>query len=585
MAYFNDKASVKTGVNTRSDFNLSQKVVCTQEISRLQPIFKRLMVPGDSFKVHPGSFHRLAPLPVPTYANMKNVTRAFFVPIRTICGGFQEFYTQTPYQGETGPKETGVPRTTNAVIVQLLGDNEYSQPAPSGSVYDFNLNNTNRRLNYKGKLVVNLLYSVGIRLNFTTQDVTPINLLPLFAYLRVYLDWYLPTQYWVSSPLHSFFKGVDLTFPNYTSLRELFNCIYYYECLEKDFFTTAWKSPNGPVGLNRVIMSNDSFGLDSAGSGNTIEFGGTDSQDTPNLHNRPFIYGTDDDLKSITQYGLDTLKAVQNFVNRDMIAGNRYIEQMLARFGVKVPDAWLQRSEYLGSKSEPVQISDVMSTADSGQQGSTALGDYAGKGISYNNGSFSYESKEFGYFLVINCIQAETGYYQGRDKDALYMDPFDYFTPEFDQIGAAPIRNDELFTGFKSDAEYNSGKVYGGNPSSIFGFHEQYYEYKNSRDYLLGDFAIPSRSENMSSYHMFRTLQNPIAAHPLALNLNFMNGDPSDGNNGFNRIFQNTGNTNDHFISEHYIEVHANRPMHGSGESLVTEGGRDQEMSFNGIQL
>ena len=91
MAYFNNKASVKTGVNARSEFNLSQKVVCTQEISRLQPIFKRLMVPGDTFHVNPGSFHRLAPLPVPTYANMKNVTRAFFVPLRTICGGFQEF--------------------------------------------------------------------------------------------------------------------------------------------------------------------------------------------------------------------------------------------------------------------------------------------------------------------------------------------------------------------------------------------------------------------------------------------------------------------------------------------------------------
>ena len=103
MAFFNSSANVKTGVSTKSHHNLSFHHITTQEISRLQPIMIREMVPGDHFRVKSQSFHRLAPLPVPTYGNLRNVTRAFFVPARILMRGFEQCITQTALQTSTGP--------------------------------------------------------------------------------------------------------------------------------------------------------------------------------------------------------------------------------------------------------------------------------------------------------------------------------------------------------------------------------------------------------------------------------------------------------------------------------------------------
>lgn len=581
MAFFQDTANVKIGVNARSHHNLSQHVITTQEISRLQVIFKREMVPGDKFTVNPSSFHRLAPLPAPTYGNMKNVTRAFFVPARILMNGFEQAITQTTLQTHEGPVSPYIPRFTNKAFYEMIIEPSYGyceETAGEHDAFDFKTSNSPvkyYRFSYKGKLLVNLMYSLGYRFNWTAIDSRPMSLLPLLAYGRLYLDWYMPTQYQPTDPLNAFFQNPQLNITSGSDLQNILSNIRFFEMLEKDFFTCAWPSPNGPVGLKNLNIDNARFGKGS--DLKSVQVSNDKNSFWPTGDVR--IISSGNGITSLSQYGLNTLKAVQDFVNRDMIAGNRYIEQMFARYGVKVPDSWLRRAEYLGSKTEPIQISDVMATDY------MALGSYAGKGISFNQSSFSYEAKEFGYFIVINCIIAETGYYQGIDKENLHLDPFDFFTPEFDQLGAAPISNGELFLGYESDAEYMNGQSYGGHPRAVFGFAEQYYEYKNSRDYLLGDFAIKSRNTQLDAFHLFRHFPPPSSQNPLALNLNFMNGDPYQASNDFNRIFTSGSQWHDHFYSEHMVHVSASRPMHGSADSLVTEGGREVEMSFNGYQL
>lgn len=587
MAFFSDKANVSVGVETRSNFNLSFHHVTTQEISRLQVVCKKEMVPGDNFEVSTQSFHRLAPLPVPTYGNIKNVTRAFFVPARILMNGFANVITQTTLQTPSGPVSPTIPKFTNDAFVGMFTIASYglSETFTETDIKeDFRVINgsttTKYRFTRKGKLWVNLFHTLGYRFNWVTTDKTEMSLLPLLAYLRIYLDWYTPTQYEPTDPLYPFLTATNTsltlssTFYNFCS-----TCLRFYEPIEKDFYTCAWPCPSGPVGLRP-------FGIQSVSNGVSTEDNGlTVSNTDPNgsINSYPSIGDSNyNGINSLTQYGLNLLSAVQNYVNRDMIAGNRYIEQMFARYGVKIPDAWLQRSEYLGSNSEPIQISDVMSTAATDD---AQLGDYAGKGIGIAHQKFTYKAKEFGYFIVLNCLIAETGYVQGRDKENLHLLPLDFFTPEFDQLGAAPIRNDELFVGYQDQSAYAGGQSYGGRPDGVFGFSEQYYEYKNSRDYLTGDFAIESRNTGMNSYHLFRQISIPSAGFPMALNLSFMDGNPEARNNAFIRIFQNVSSYHDHFMSEHFVNVHANRPMHSSADSLVTEGGHEVEMSFNGYQL
>ena len=174
MAFFQDTANVKVGVNARSQHNLSQHVITTQDISLLQVIFKREMVPGDKFTVSPSSFHRLAPLPAPTYGNLKNVTRAFFVPARILMNGFEQAITQTTLQTHEGPVSPYIPRFTNSAFYQMISnpsygyseetvyeeEGRYDYKSPTSPVKYY-------RFTYKGKLLVNLMYSLGYRFNWS----------------------------------------------------------------------------------------------------------------------------------------------------------------------------------------------------------------------------------------------------------------------------------------------------------------------------------------------------------------------------------------------------------------------------------
>ena len=58
-------------------------------------------------------------------------------------------------------------------------------------------------------------------------------------------------------------------------------------------------------------------------------------------------------------------------LERDARAGTRYTEIVQSHFGVTSPDARLQRPEYLGGGSTPVQITAVAQT-------DTSVGDLAG---------------------------------------------------------------------------------------------------------------------------------------------------------------------------------------------------------------
>ena len=98
MAEFASKQNVKVAAQSnRVPFNLSHKTITTQDISLLTPISVKELVPGDQFTVKVNSFTRLAPLPCPTYGDMKLVNRAFFVPYRTIMRNWHEFLDNTPF--------------------------------------------------------------------------------------------------------------------------------------------------------------------------------------------------------------------------------------------------------------------------------------------------------------------------------------------------------------------------------------------------------------------------------------------------------------------------------------------------------
>ena len=89
------------------------------------------------------------------------------------------------------------------------------------------------------------------------------------------------------------------------------------------------------------------------------------------------------DLSAATAITINALREafqVQRLLERDARGGTRYIELILSHFGVRSPDARLQRPEFLGGGTTRVGVYPVASTATSSASGTPPQGHLAAFG-------------------------------------------------------------------------------------------------------------------------------------------------------------------------------------------------------------
>jgi hypothetical protein len=164
---------------------------------------------------------------------------------------------------------------------------------------------------------------------------------------------------------------------------------------------------------------------------------------------------------------------LQEWLEKNARGGTRYIENILAHFGVKSSDSRLQRPEYITGVKSPVVVSEVLQT---GQSDTTPQGNMAGHGISVTSGrTGSYYCEEHGYIIGIMSVMPKTAYQQGIPKTFLKNDPLDYFWPSFAHIGEQEVQVQELY-------------AYTSNKENTFGYVPRYAEYKYMPSRVAGDF-------------------------------------------------------------------------------------------------
>lgn len=583
----------------KNKFYLPHQHVRTSDFGRIDPVCICEMVPGDDFNAESKSFCRLAPLPVPTFADVTLETCAFYVPLRQLFADGREFFTD----GQAWSAELNayykptIPAALNSMFAYMFCHQPYSVLG-SNTKFDFSLTNSSGVVEYRsfsatGRRVYSLLCSLGYQITFKGDDDTPLSLLPLLAYLHVVHEYYYPQLaypspnilFWLSQQSR-FYDNVCTLWSNLPikdRYREQTSNLLYRifdeignigdGFLDSDYFTCAWKYPaSNPSNYNGNV-SEQSRKVPVPAPDSKYYVGtnvGTDKL--------PLYTG----WNNLTNAGLNLLKAVTNYVTRNAVAGNKMVDRFFARFGIKLPDLVLQRPVYLGKHVQQVTISDVTSTS-SIPDGST-LGDYAGKGTSYGDGKFSYTSDEYGYFIVLQIIKPHTGIATGRKRHVVHLAFEDFYTPEYDCIGVQAIRKDEVFCRFKDENEAKESYTAGYAPNGVFGYSPRYSEYKFGNFTLSGDFVSGSYYDNMSSYHMFRDsfVGNPVLDRSFLLASNTEYND-------FNRIFTYGGNEFDHFTLINEVNITAYRAMHQIGETLDLEDvhgdGREVTTTFGGKHL
>lgn len=169
----------------------------------------------------------------------------------------------------------------------------------------------------------------------------------------------------------------------------------------------------------------------------------------------------------------------------------------------------------------------------------------AGHGIGVVNGNYgNYFCEEWGCIMGIMSIIPRPAYQQGLHRKFLkYADPFQFFWPEFANIGEQEVLRAEIFAeGLPAD-------------NNTFGYVPRYAEYKYEPSRVAGEFKT-----SLNYWHLGRIFDNAPT-----LSQQFIEVNPAD----LTRIFAVEDPATDHFYCHVLNKVSAIRPMPKFGTPMM----------------
>lgn len=555
----NKKVQMPTGVTKFSDMNLSSVHTTTSDFMQFNIAKTIPVVPRATYEIKHNHFSRLVPMPKPTMGKAEMHEKWFFVPYRTVFPAFDDFYNDTvhiPTDGSNGYIPQNMPAIKESTLVQMFCDSAFSDKAP-GEKSDFvvinfasSIEDSYRNFTPLGRWVYKLLCSCGYKIYFDFESTFLHAAHPLLCAMKVYIDWFFPSQYITSSRAQSLFKvlnydNADVPFDDFFAqldLEELFGS-FYYVSYDNDYFTGAWDNPVSPN--DDTYSQNVTIEDITSSGGSNVEY---------NTDGTPYLNISDGG--QITQYGMNLLRSLTDYTRRNQLVGARVIDRYLAHWGVKLPNEVLRRSYYLGGYNGALSFGEVYSTADSGD--GSPLGDYAGRGIGRSSGSIALSAqKEFGMLVCISTKVPVAMYYQGQDRETMKLSRLDFFTEEFDNLGVQALGTREVFVPMDA-SKYNPVTDWN---ELVWGFVPRYGEYKRSADMLTGDFVLESVNETLDAYHLFRDLSTKFdggdALSTKKHDFGFVNGVDAYQ---FNRVFYVTDDSIEHFRDDHMFFIKCSFP-------------------------
>ena len=462
-----------------NDFNFRT----TFNVGSLFPIYASEVFPGENKKIYCGELVRsITPLG-PVMDNSFIDIFFFFVPKRLLWDHWEEFIAGYNKEAWAQDVEYTVPKIIFKNIGSSVDGNSYSHSFLDylpGACDIFAL------ADWQGVDLSDASDSYKTAWFKNFNAVFAIDALYPRAYVKIWNDWFRDENLQDELELYTGDNDEyadDFCFDLLSPLSLPKACKYHNR------FTTALPSPvKGPDVL--IPMSNLAVG--PFGSG--IASGSEIPDDTDGgfivTGDERLVVGADEypvyaKNVSNTIRMLRLATQTELLLARDARGGTRYVESLLSHFGVHNGDARLQRSEYLGSKQIPLQMSQVTNTA--GTAGSP-LGNVGGQSVTRDNSFyFSKGFTEHGIVLGVACVRTNLSYSSGIRKQYQRFTRFDHIWPEFKHIGDVPLYTRELSQDINLD----------GNGDDVFGYTPYGSELREGYNYNNGLFR-PSASGSLS---------------------------------------------------------------------------------------
>lgn len=575
-----DVLKVKSAVKSHNKFDLSRTHLTTMNFGEIVPLMAEETIPGDKFSVNADFFSRLAPLVKPTYGKFQFKTVAGYVPYHMIADDAEAWIQgKTAWEGNTPVQRYFTMESLANFVINFCvtagtsANTEFTYTSSAGNVLY-------RTFTKRGKYWVKVLNALGYALPSAVDlqtssswmtDIAPLKLsaYPLLAFFKLYNDYMSQSQRFNISPLTNLLNAIKhgrIISGSYTPstgelthvcLQTMFNNLLLN--YENDYFTSAWQAANTPLGSSYDFITGSEVPGSSSSYARTLA---TTQYET--------TLGIGSGISKIGQRALDFLKSFDDWVRRNNYSGSRAVQEVYSRFGIKTSDYRSNYAQVLGTDTMPIQVGDVTATADAGI---TPLGDYAGKGIMNGSKSISIQCDDYGMLLILGYFTVTPMNPYGFDRKVLRVDPLDYYTPEFDGLGADAISVGEYF----ANPTISSSRV---ADNATFGFTERYNAYRYGRDQITGEFRNYKPDADMNCWHAGRNMNAVREGGYLVAQNSAVNTLPQIDSE-YNRIFSVTSGDVDHFYLTAHFNVDAVRPMLnlnqvpnlGEGDTAVPRNG------------
>lgn len=462
----------------------------TMNKGKLYPVYNYEILPGDTWQVHINSLIRSTTMIKPIMNNLWIQIQCFFVPNRLVDPHWEEIM---------GANKQG-PWITNKTT--------YTVPklkAPQGG--------------WDSKSLADYL---GVPIKIENLEI---NSYYTKSYVKIWCDRYRDENRQNLSHIteEGDLQGSNGT--NYVTDAELGGCLLPVG-KRHDYFTSSMIEPQKgpdvllPLGSSAPVIGNgNALGLDVYTALNNLQntylinrsdgYGlamSSDSQTdktlnqakTPigysntnkfvGLSENPAISGAIADLSQASAASVNQLRmaiALQQLYELDALSGTRYTEIIFSHYGVRSSDSRLQISEYLGGKSIPLSVTQVIQTSETAS--GSPQGNLAGMSQTWDGDEYFTKSfEEHGIMHVLACIKGENIYQQGLHAKFSKFKRTDYYDPIFANLGMQPIYNREIYAqGTEEDNE-------------AFGYKEAWDEYRVFNAEVAGEFR--SNAPNSLDY-------------------------------------------------------------------------------------
>nr|AOV86360.1 putative capsid VP1 [uncultured virus] len=197
------------------------------------------------------------------------------------------------------------------------------------------------------------------------------------------------------------------------------------------------------------------------------------------------------DLSTATAATLNQVRqsyAVQHLLEADARGGTRDVESIQHRWGVTVPDFRVQRPAYLGGMTFSFDGNVVPQTsATSGSNYQASLAQFS---QALDTFTVNHSFVEHGVFMILVSARSNITYQEGLDRKLSYRTRYDWYQPEFANLGEVAVLNKEIYFQGSSTPD-----------NQTFGYQEYAYELRYTDNMVTGEMRS-NYATSLDSYHL-----------------------------------------------------------------------------------